>query len=191
MMQKLNLGCGEFKKQGYVNVDINPRVNPDVLLDLNNPKSYSRFADSSFDEIFCEHVLEHLDRPFKVMEELHRILKPGGRLIIRVPHFSRGFTHAEHAHGFDAGFPEYFNPSFKGGYMGFPLILRKMRLRWIIRFDLKKTVIPSFAMLPLRAMNAVFNFLANLNPYICSRFWCFYVGGFEEIEYLFTKPQIK
>ncbi len=62
----------------------------------------------------ASHLLEHLDRPFLAMKEMHRILKPGGQLIIKVPHFSRGFTHAEHAHGFDVTFPNYFNKKFSG-----------------------------------------------------------------------------
>ena len=68
------------------------------------------FRDAAFDVIEASHVIEHLDRPFAVMKELHRLLKPGGVLHIKVPHFSRGFTHAEHAHGFDVTFPLYLKP---------------------------------------------------------------------------------
>ena len=42
------------------------------------------------------------------MREIHRITKPGGTVRIWVPHFSRGFTHAEHKSGFDVTFPYYF-----------------------------------------------------------------------------------
>lgn len=115
--QKLNLGSGEDYKEGFVNVDWQPLTKADVEHNLN-VFPYP-FEDNSFDYIEAFHVLEHLDRPFNVMKELHRILKPGGKLVVKVPHFSRGFTHAEHAHGFDVTFPLYFNPNFtKSGYFG-------------------------------------------------------------------------
>jgi hypothetical protein len=31
---------------------------------------------------------------------------------------------------------------------------------------------------------------ANWNPLVCSRLWCFAVGGFEEIEFVFRKPSL-
>ena len=124
--KKLNLGCGEDHKEGYVNLDWSPLAKPDVVHDLN-AIPYP-FPDSSFDLIEAFHVLEHLDKPFKVMGEMHRMLKPGGTLHVKVPHFSRGFTHAEHAHGFDVTFPLYFNKNFtKSGYFGVYFSLQSMR----------------------------------------------------------------
>lgn len=41
--------------------------------------------DNSFDLVFLLEVLEHLDYPDKALEEIHRILKPGGVLILGVP----------------------------------------------------------------------------------------------------------
>jgi predicted SAM-dependent methyltransferase len=69
---KLNLGCGEDKKPGYINLDSNPSVGPDVVYNLNI-FPYP-FADNAFDLIEASHILEHLDKPFAVMKELHRIL---------------------------------------------------------------------------------------------------------------------
>src|SRR5216683_2077771 len=80
-LQKLNLGCGENKKAGYVNVDWQEAVHPDVLHDLN--QFPYPFSDGTSDLIEAFHVVEHLDRPFAVVKELHRILKPGGVLQIK------------------------------------------------------------------------------------------------------------
>jgi SAM-dependent methyltransferase len=187
-LTKLNLGAGAEKKEGYLNVDWTSLTNPDVQLDLN-VFPYP-FADNSFELVEAFHVLEHLDRPFAVMKEIRRILKPGGRLHIKVPHFSRGFTHSEHAHGFDVTFPHYFNKRFlRWGYFGVDFDLEKMELHWMAFFHLMPhmgygpVVISS-----LKAVNSIVSLAANLSPALCSRIWCYWVGGFEEIEFVFIKP---
>jgi SAM-dependent methyltransferase len=187
---KLNLGCGESKKPGYLNLDWQEAVHPDVVHDLNQ-LPYP-FADATFDIIEASHVIEHLDRPFTVMKELHRILKPGGVLQVRVPHFSRGFTHAEHAHGFDVTFPLYFNKDFtRSGYIGCELKLLRMEVHYIAFTHLLKYVgYGGFRVYLLRRLNAIVSFLANLNPYLASRLWCFWVGGFDELEFHFVKPAV-
>ncbi|MCA6066210.1 methyltransferase domain-containing protein [Chryseobacterium sp. RG1] len=43
------------------------------------------FADESFDIIFCNHVLEHIEDDAKAMSELYRVLRPGGWGILQVP----------------------------------------------------------------------------------------------------------
>src|SRR5512140_1932146 len=83
----------------------------------------------------------------------HRLFKPGGRLEIRVPHFSRGITHPEHKHGFDVTFPEYVRPGFQGGYIGVPLELDSMRLDYMIRWDLKGVAVRAWQLPILKAMN--------------------------------------
>lgn len=43
------------------------------------------FADTTFDAIMCNHVLEHIVNDHKAMSELYRILKIGGWAILQVP----------------------------------------------------------------------------------------------------------
>ena len=75
------------------------------------------WAESSFNEILANDVLEHLDSFVGAMEELHRILKPGGAVTIRVPYWNhscayidpthkRGF-HEDTFHFFDVDSPYY------------------------------------------------------------------------------------
>ena len=46
------------------------------------------YPPAHFDEVLIWHVLEHLARPRETLEEVHRILRPGGRLVVAVPNFS-------------------------------------------------------------------------------------------------------
>lgn len=135
--KKLNLGCGEFKKKGYVNVDYYSVSEPDVKHDLE--KFPYPFEDNQFELVEADHLLEHLSNPFQVMKELHRITKNGALIKIKVPHFSRGFTHPEHKRGFDVAFPRYFNKEFRGGYQGVEFKVKSIRFKWFPQQYLKKT----------------------------------------------------
>jgi SAM-dependent methyltransferase len=49
------------------------------------------FADGSFDVVFCMSLIHHLDIPI-VREEMRRILKPGGYIVLKEPiRFSKGY----------------------------------------------------------------------------------------------------
>jgi SAM-dependent methyltransferase len=45
------------------------------------------FENESFDMVFCNHVLEHVDDDKKVMSEIYRVLKSGGWGILQIPLF--------------------------------------------------------------------------------------------------------
>lgn len=187
MATQLNLGAGKDRKEGYVNIDWNTLDNPDVVHNLN--EFPYPFSEKSFDLIEANHVIEHLDRPFEVMRELHRLLKPGGTLIVRVPHFSRGFSHAEHAHGFDTTFPLYFDKHFPGtGYFGVDFKLKSMRFTYFAFLHLLPYLgFSRPTVFVLRGVNRIVSALANASPYFASRIWCYWVGGFEQIEFVFTR----
>jgi SAM-dependent methyltransferase len=182
---RLNLGCGQFPLAGYLNVDSDPRAPADRHLDLD-ALPYPLPA-GQFTEIALLHTLEHLEDPFAVMAELHRLLAPAGVLDIAVPHFSRGFTHADHKRGFDVTFPYYFDPHFPGGYTGIPFRCERVRLRWLAQPYLKQRILGRGTFAALRGLDAVFTPLANLSPAVCSRLWCFWVGGFEEVRFRLRK----
>lgn len=99
-MKKLNFGCGKDIRKGYINVDIVKLDGVDIVCDLN--KQPYPFADEEFDEIYADNVLEHLDNFIDVMRELHRILKGGGKLIVKVPHFLShdAWSHPQHTREF-------------------------------------------------------------------------------------------
>ncbi len=182
---KGNFGCGQFPKQGYVNVDIDPRAKADVFHDLS-VVPYP-FESQSFERIEMHHVLEHLPNPIPVMAELHRLLKPGGDLILAVPHFSRGFMHWDHKIGFDVTFPLYFNREFRGGYTGIDFQEVSTRLIWLAQKELKKAHLPPLQFAVANLLGRVFDAVGNLNTYLTSRLLCFYFGGFEEVRFELKK----
>jgi predicted SAM-dependent methyltransferase len=106
----LDLGCGSKKRAGAIGIDVNPRTDADVIHDLN-VFPYP-FADDSFDEVYADNVVEHLDDVMAVMEELHRISRPDALVKVVVPYFrSRwAFIDPTHRHFFGVESFAYFDP---------------------------------------------------------------------------------
>lgn len=112
-------------------MDISPAAKADFLCDLDRVPY--PFADQTFEEISASHVLEHLREPLAAMAECHRLLVPGGRLVVKAPHFSRGFTNPDHERGFDVSFPLYFDPRYPPWFGGTRFELERTRLRWNVQ----------------------------------------------------------
>jgi predicted SAM-dependent methyltransferase len=94
-MNKLNLGCGVDIRSGYINMDCVGLVGVDVIHDIMNIPL--PFEDNFFDEVLCKDILEHVEY-IPVLKDIYRILKPGGNLIIRVPHFTSKDAYADPTH---------------------------------------------------------------------------------------------
>lgn len=66
----------------YITADIESPL-AKVKLDVHNIP----FDDNSYDVVFCNHVMEHVNDDYKAMSEIYRVLKPGGFAILQVPLF--------------------------------------------------------------------------------------------------------
>lgn len=85
MSIKLNLGSGYVRYPEFLNVDHDPLVNPDFLVDLENLKL--DIPDSTVEYVMAHHILEHIGPGFmNLMKELYRVCKNGAILDIKVPH---------------------------------------------------------------------------------------------------------
>jgi predicted SAM-dependent methyltransferase len=104
---KLNLGCGENVKAGWINVDLF-KTNADLRLDLREPLP---FPDNSIAFIYSEHVFEHLAYPCihdsmgwtletpgapseaaQLLRESRRVLSSGGVFSVGVPDAERAVS---------------------------------------------------------------------------------------------------
>jgi SAM-dependent methyltransferase len=61
-----------------LSVDIDPERKPDVVADAHKLP----FADGEFEMVLCTEVLEHVKNPKVVMDEIFRVLKPGGLIVL-------------------------------------------------------------------------------------------------------------
>lgn len=81
----LNLGCGfaKYQAKNVVNLDAFDVCKPDVVHDLN--KFPLPFPDETFDLVFANHVLEHIQDWWGCFNELARITKTGGQVEVWLP----------------------------------------------------------------------------------------------------------
>jgi predicted SAM-dependent methyltransferase len=93
---KINLGCGKDIKKGYINIDSKEIIGVDIV---HNIEQFPYpFKSESIEEIYASHILEHVTDLESVMQELHRILKKNGKIIVRVPHFTNSGAFADPTH---------------------------------------------------------------------------------------------
>jgi hypothetical protein len=79
---KLNIGCGYDKRAGYLNVDMDPKCEPDLLI-VNN--DYSAIPTSYFEEVIAFDVIEHIPRAKTIgtLLDWNSYLVPEGRLVVQ------------------------------------------------------------------------------------------------------------
>ena len=77
-MKALNIGSNKYIIKGFINCDIDPLCNPNVI--YLNAEEHFNYQDNYFDYIYSCHLIEHLSyNGFKnYLSETYRCLKPGG-----------------------------------------------------------------------------------------------------------------
>jgi SAM-dependent methyltransferase len=103
----LNVGCGRDRREGYVNVDISPLPEVDVVASLEN--GTLPFPDHTFTVALCRDVLEHVEI-VPALRELHRVVAPGGAVVISAVHFTSRNLYVDptHVRGFSVRTFDFF-----------------------------------------------------------------------------------
>lgn len=76
-----------FPGENYTGLDMSEGKSVDLVLDLTRPfeEVNKALSGQRFGTIFCLSVLEHVDKPFSIAENMMSLLKPGGRIYISAP----------------------------------------------------------------------------------------------------------
>ena len=88
----LDVGGGDGKRykslflhaKSFRCLDTNTELQPDILGSAEDIP----LQDNSVDSVLCTQVLEHVAHPRKVLQEIHRILVPGGKALLTVPQWN-------------------------------------------------------------------------------------------------------
>lgn len=116
-MTILNLGAGNDVMEGAINHDITlHRPEIDIAWDLN--KMPWPWLDGTFDLVVAKSVLEHLDHDLlRCMDEVWRVLKPGGRLYVKLPFWNCDVTWSDptHRRGYGMHIFDQFDPDTERG----------------------------------------------------------------------------
>jgi len=161
----LDVGCGNRKIDGAVGMDREPLNAVDIVHDLDSFPYPQK--DNSFDRIVLRHVLEHLTDVLRVMEEVHRIGKPGALVEIHTPHFTslNSYNDPTHKHQFSLLAFEFFCGGTMHGY------LVKSRFKMV-----KREVFfwPLHDKLPFTPYHWIgLKWIAERHPNFFERFLCF------------------
>jgi len=83
---KLNLGCGDDVREGYINIDVRKTKTNVLVLDLEK-ELLKPFPNESADEIIARDFIEHVSwrRVEDLLKDIFRVLKRGGRLYVQAP----------------------------------------------------------------------------------------------------------
>lgn len=108
-MKWLDVGSGRRNLPGATSVDIDPATSPDVVHDLD--RRPWPFETSEFDGAWLDNVLEHLDDVVATLDEVHRVVKPNGEVVIHVPYFRSRYAAVDptHKHAFTVSSMDYFD----------------------------------------------------------------------------------
>ena len=160
---KINLGCGNDYREGYINCDVSDKVKTDKVFDLEEEFP---FPENSVDEVLANHVLEHIGAFIELMHDIHFSCKPNAMIEIRVPFYSSWgqYNDPTHRRFFTPFTFNYFQKNIYGHEVGADKDMFKVEKTKII-----------FGVGSLSKLNFIFNPLINSNHKVYCRFfaWIF------------------
>jgi SAM-dependent methyltransferase len=174
----LDVGCGLkpyrdlFPAQKYVGIDIETggHSNDQKHVDSYYDGEHIPFDDRSFDFVLCTQVLEHAEKPEKLIEECARVLKPGGKVLFSMP-----FMYPEHEIPYDFqrytrfkhtsllqknGFGQVETEKTTGFFGTFSQLFSVFIFESIrFRASILKTLLSIFILMPIQALGLALDFI--------------------------------
>lgn len=142
---KLNIGCGEKQLDGYIGIDIKPIKGVKHVVDLDYGGRIP-YPNKSVDEIYTTQFLEHLVDVETLTLEMIRVLKPGGKLYIKVPFYGSVIAHEPSHKSFFSPYSFNFYTKGRSVYKFSPMYLEEVyvpRMTFEYFFDWKdKLLLP-------------------------------------------------
>ena len=169
----LDLGCGARKVPGAFGIDIVALPGVDLVHDLE--ATPYPMPESCADAIHLNHVLEHFGDPLRILEEVWRLARPGGRVFIRTPHYSGTYAWIDptHRHAFSAKSFHYFGENAYSFYTSARFHVVHVRLKYFMEEGLWPW--------PYRAWARAVQWVLDRHPTVGERFLCYLVGGIDEL----------
>jgi len=124
---RLNLGCGDKPKEGFLGVDRFPCAAAGLLCDFDRRLP---FRDDCVEAAHLDNVIEHVGDVLALLIEISRVCRDGARVTIVTPHFTswdswRDPTHRHHLSYFSM---DHFASSWIGRYGGCRLVVERRHL---------------------------------------------------------------
>jgi len=168
-------GLGPYRKytscEKYTSLESNPDLNPTVV----GTADEMPFNEKVFDSVLCTEVIEHMPEPEEVIQEIYRVLKPGGKLLLSTPmswclHYEPNDYYRFTKYGLKYLLEKNGFKLIKVKRVGGVLSLAGSRiidvswkvlsnLLWFIPYKLKKTIIVLFFSLPFSLLVYLFSIL--------------------------------
>jgi SAM-dependent methyltransferase len=119
-MIRLDIGCGPNKRADHIGIDQYPFPGVDHVFDVADEGKPWPFEDQSVDEVWSSHFLEHLDARgrCRFANELYRVMKPGAKAAIIVPHWASNRAYGDPTHKWppvSEMWPLYLNKTWRMG----------------------------------------------------------------------------
>lgn len=96
MNKRLNFGCGNDIKEGWINVDAQKGIGIDRSFDFE--RFPYPFEDNVFDYVYIDNVLEHIKNPHLALQEIWRICKKKAIIQIIVPYYNSYWAYSDPTH---------------------------------------------------------------------------------------------
>ncbi len=109
----VDLGCGSLQRPGFLGIDSRPTSATAIVADAQALP----LAGGTVDLLYATCLLEHFDAPSRVLTEVHRVLKPTGEAVFRLPNLGTYSSHLDTTHRFLADLALW--RSLFNGYFGY------------------------------------------------------------------------